>query len=535
MIDLIREKVFKIPSAAVGGDENDAATAGFCRKVLFFTLLAWSVVWFAAPALCIKGLFFDVVENLEWGRYYQFGYDKHPFVSMWISRFVYNLTGSAGWPLYLLCNISIVLAVVCVWRVALKFLSPLRALAAALLLLTLQYFSSWALEFNNDVIAISVWAAAVLFFYRALTAQRLPDWLLTALFCALAMLTKYYAAVLLASFALVVLFTPEGRKSFCRPGFYAAAVFFVLLVLPNALWLFEHDFAPFFYAEHGARIDASGGFWMSRLIGVLDMCGGVVQRCALLMVVFALFFVKPVKRNGGAPARFDRVFVFNMAFTPLILTFMIPVFTGGMIKDSWLASCFNFVPVYLFMVLNPAVSRARVKLLLAALAAVGAIYLGSFIQAKLYKNPYSNKGVRCPYEAYPGKEIAGRLDGLWRERFGAPPKYVIGSRYTGAFYAFYGEGNPHAFYMADISASNWINTAAVRRDGALIVWEITPKRKATENLPEWLANLGEDRVRVERLPNLEFERLSYGFTRWFGEPRKVIVGVALLPPDKTAP
>ncbi|MEA4862638.1 MAG: glycosyltransferase family 39 protein [Victivallaceae bacterium] len=532
MVDLIREKVFKIPAAIIGGDENDAATAVFCRKVLFWTLLIWSVVWFAAPALCIKGLFFDVVENLEWGRYYQFGYDKHPFVSMWISRFVYDLTGSAGWPLYLLCNISIVLAVVCVWRVALKFLSPLRALAAALLLLTLQYFSSWALEFNNDVIAISVWAAAVLFFHRALTAQRLADWLLTALFCALAMLTKYYAAVLLAAFALVVLFTPEGRRSFARPGLYAAAALFILLVLPNVVWLFEHDFSPFLYAEHGARLDEEpSGFWLPRLIGFLDMCGGVVQRCALLMVVFALFFVKPAKRNGEPPARFERFFIFNMAFTPLLLTFLIPIISGGMVKDSWLASCFNFVPVYLFMALNPAVSRARIKWLLAALTAVCAIYLGSFVHSKLYKNPYSNKGVRCPYEAYPGREIAGRLDGLWRGLFGTPPKYVIGSRYTGAFYAFYGEGKPHAFYMADTSASNWIDPAAVKRDGALIVWEITPKRKSTMDLPEWLDNLGEDRERVERLPDLEFERLSYGFTRGSGSPRPVIIGVALLPPE----
>ena len=207
------EQSIGVRQSAVFLTPEDEKTDHWCRKVLGMTLAVWGVFWTLLPLILLEGKYYDVLENLEWGRYWQFGYDKHPFVSMWISRAVYEVTGSPNW-FFLLNQISVALAVLCVWLLSRRVLRPLPALAASLMTLTLQYFSSWALEFNNDVIAVSVWAAAMLFCHRAITGQKIADWCLTAFFCFIALMTKYYAAVLIGLLGLAVLCHKTGRKSF---------------------------------------------------------------------------------------------------------------------------------------------------------------------------------------------------------------------------------------------------------------------------------------------------------------------------------
>ena len=50
------------------------------RRFLTVLLCAWGAVWFVAPLLALDNAFIDVPENIIWGSYFQFGYDKNPYL-----------------------------------------------------------------------------------------------------------------------------------------------------------------------------------------------------------------------------------------------------------------------------------------------------------------------------------------------------------------------------------------------------------------------------------------------------------------------
>lgn len=526
MLNIFIEKYF--PQAKLYTENETHNDHVFCRNTLISVLLVWNLFWFFIPLLVIPGVYFDVLENIEWGRYWQFGYDKHPFVSMWITRFFYELTGSTE-VMYLLNQISISAAVICVWLLAKKFLQALPALAVALMPLTLQYYSSWAIEFNNDVIAISVWGAIALFFYNALTHQRIRDWLLTAFFCFLAVMTKYYAVVLMASMAIVVLGHPKGRKSFKHSGIYLAAILFVLLILPNVIWLFNHDFLPFKYAANSASSDEFSGFFMNRLMNGVKLFLVILERLVFFIIAYVLLFLcnKPAKKVHGT---FERFYVFIIAFGPILLTMLFPLITGGKIKPTWLASCFSLWALGLFIFFNPKITRLTIYLLITWIGITGVILGAEYTFSKGIKMPYQSKN--CSYEVFPGNNIADAVTTRWHSLYNTPLKYVLTARKTGCHIAYFSKDNPSAFYFADTTISPWIDVDSVKKYGGVLVWEISNSDQG--KLPGWVENLGEAKTRIIIQKTLEFDRLAKTWTKYFTmKPvRKVKIAWAILPPMK---
>lgn len=530
MLNILIEKYF--PKKTLYTENENDNDYAFCRKTLIIVLLVWNLVWFLSPILVIPGVYFDVVENIEWGRYWQFGYDKHPFVSMWITRFFYKLTGTTE-VMYLLNQISISAAVICVWLLAKKFLPALSALAAALMTLTLQYYSSWAVEFNNDVIAISVWGAIALFFYNALKDQTIKYWLLTAFFCFLAVMTKYYAGVLMMCMAIVVLGHPQGRKSFKHAGIYIAATLFILLILPNVLWLFKHDFLPFKYAASSAAINGGVNFFMRGLVNEAKLLVIVLERLVFFIIAYILLFLcgKPAKK---ANAEFERFYIFVIAFGPLLLTMLFPLVTGGRIKPSWLASCFSLWALGLFMFFNPKVTRRTIYLLISWVGILGVILVAEYAYSKGIKMPYRKRS--CSYEVFPGNNIADVLTARWRKLYNSPLKYVIGDRRDTSHVACFSKDNPSAFYSANTIISPWIDIDSVKKHGGILMWEISNSdpNPDPKKLPAWANNLGEAKTRVITQDLLVFDRLAKTWTKHFTtEPlRKVKIAWAVLPPMK---
>lgn len=505
----------------------------FCRRVLAWMLALWSVFWFAVPVLTMAGVYFDVLENLEWGRYWQWGYDKHPFVSMWITRAVYELTGSVIW-LFVLNQISVALAVCCVWLLGRRFLPPLAALAAALMPLTLQYYSAWTLEFNNDVIAISVWGAAALFYYRALDRQRIADWLLTAFFCFMAVMTKYYAVVLLAAMAPMVLWPEKGRASFRHPGIYLAGIFFVLLVLPNVLWLFRFDFAPFFYAAESAAncgsLEASG--WLRHAEAVASCARDVLERLAFFIPVYLLLFLRRVPvAERRRYEDFDQRFMSLLALGPFLLTVLAPVLTGAYIKATWLASCFSLLAVWLFMVFQPVVTRRKIGILVVLLWVFALMLAADTAYALLIQGPYRDRN--CGYVVYPGAAIARKATELWQAACpDRPLRYVIASRKDGCNLAYYAPDKPRTCYFYDFKVSPWCTPQAIDAAGALVMWEIRLRDEGERKLPPWFGNLDPVSHRLRMLGEYEFDRLIQPWVRRVTDApvRRVRVAFAVLAP-----
>ena len=223
-------------------------------KWLVIFCIALFALWSALPMILLENTYIDILENIVWSRHFQFGYDKNPYFGAWLTQACYILSGHGIWINYVLSQLSVLIGFLCVWKLARSFLPPLQSLISVMLLTGVLFYGSKTIEFNDDVLEIALWSLSMLFFHRALTKQQLLDWLFVGLWTGLAFMTKYYGLVLFASMGLVMLLTKEGRGSFRKPGPWLSLALFLVLSLPNIVWLWQNDFVAIRYAMGRAKL-----------------------------------------------------------------------------------------------------------------------------------------------------------------------------------------------------------------------------------------------------------------------------------------
>ena len=230
-------------------------------RFLSWRLLSWLalyfVLWTALPGWLSGSYPLDVVEGIYWGREWQWGYYKHPPLSSWLLYGFYAAFGRIG-P-YLLSQLSIVLSLWLVYRLGRQMMSRQRALLGSLLLLAVFYYTWPSLEFNHNIAQLPVWAGIIYAFYLAIHSRRLRYWLLFGLLAGAGMLVKYTVAVLLLVAVLYSLLAPQ-RRLWRTPGPWLALLLALLVFLPNLLWLWQHEWLPFTYAQaRAAEAESSSG------------------------------------------------------------------------------------------------------------------------------------------------------------------------------------------------------------------------------------------------------------------------------------
>lgn len=226
------------------------------RRFLTVLLCAWGAVWFVAPLLALDNAFIDVPENIIWGSYFQFGYDKNPYLGAWIGYLGSLLTGNSLWNSYLLSQVFVVTGLWAVWRLSLRMTSPAGAFLAVIFLLGVNFYGIKSVELCDDVMELGFWPLLIWSFYCSLKdGNRIGSWLLTGFLAGCCFMIKYYGAVLFVSMFVVMLATPEGRRAFRRPGPYLGAVLFAVMCLPNLIWLGGNDMVAFRYAFDRAALD----------------------------------------------------------------------------------------------------------------------------------------------------------------------------------------------------------------------------------------------------------------------------------------
>ena len=216
-------------------------------------LLARTLLWTLVATLSQQVPPLDTVEWLCWGREWQLGYYKHPPLAAWVADVAFRLAGGSFFGVYLAGYVAVAVALWCVWRLARTMLPPRPALAATVCLDGLVFFQYAAAEFNNQVLLIAFWALAIWLFHRALTGDRLRDWIGTGAALGMALLCKYSAVFLIVPLLGLWLWR-NGLRRPSRPMIVAltAAVVF----LPHFVWLCQHDFPTLRYAALRAAGDS---------------------------------------------------------------------------------------------------------------------------------------------------------------------------------------------------------------------------------------------------------------------------------------
>lgn len=188
----------------------------------YLFLFAHVLCWTLAPFLLRYNLPLDSMEGTTWGHQLLLGYDKNPFMNAWLTALAIKISGTSAWAVYLFSQLSVGLCFWAVWKLGQRIFSPLYACVSVMLLEGVQYYHLHAFDFNDNTLELGLWAITIYFFYCALKDKKFWPWLLTGVFAALGVMTKYYTAMLLLPMILFLLIDRKNHSTFKSPFFILA-------------------------------------------------------------------------------------------------------------------------------------------------------------------------------------------------------------------------------------------------------------------------------------------------------------------------
>ncbi|MGB6976193.1 MAG: glycosyltransferase family 39 protein [Gammaproteobacteria bacterium] len=494
---------------------NDSSTS--VRQWLFIFWAIHIFFWTLLPTLLQHNAPLDVIEGLAWGQQWAWGYDKHPWLAPWLTELASLLGGHAVWTIYLLSQLAIVLCFWATWRLARDLLPARHAVAAVLVLEGIFYYNFTSVEFNPNVAMLPLWALSILTLHRALKLQGILTWILVGIFAGLAMMTKYFSALLMLCQLLFLISEPDARRSFKRAGPYLALLVFLLVITPNLVWLAKHNFISLHYAMN--RTNAITRLWWHHLIYPIQF-----SLSQFLAVLPALIIFLPCLRGEKSLLSlsvFDRRFLYWMGIGPFLLVILLSLFGGIELRSMYGTPLFSLLGVLLIIQICPALTTQQFHAVWRNTIIVFILFLVAFIASTIGKPYLLGDAKRINF---PGPEIALQVTQQWRHQYQMPLKYVAGDRWLAGNVAFYSPDHPIAYFDWDPTISFWIDEQRLRRDGAIFIWDVQEQGKL---LPAKIA------ARFPQAITLPIQYFASPIAPHKVPP--VIIGVAFLPPQNSRP
>ncbi|MGE0741853.1 MAG: glycosyltransferase family 39 protein [Hyphomonadaceae bacterium] len=431
------------------------------ERGLLALMVAQLVFWTLAPALSHSAPPLDVVEMYAWGREGVVATFKHPNLPGLVLEPTRWLLG-AGWPAYLVSQIFIAVTFAAVFALGRDLMDAPRALAGALLL-TGVYFFSWVTpEFNHNVAQMPLWALVMLLLWRASTHDKWLDWLLLGLVAGFSLWAKYSSGVLLVVAAVWMVWDEQARKRILSPGPWITFAAFLAAAAPQALWLIDHDYGPFAYAARRA----SDGEWYAPIEFLLTLA--LDHLPMLILLACAGFFGKPAEGAPAKPEQRALRYLLLMGLGPALLTAVGAAFTGASLRASWGAPMVALSGLIVMALLSAKFSADRLKRLGLGAGVLIVVVSGLYYAHMAYGVAFTGKPLRGNW---PQAEISATLEQVWREETNnAPLRIVAGDIWTGGLIGLHDRNPPSVLINGDFSAAPWVTPEELERYGALVVW-----------------------------------------------------------------
>jgi 4-amino-4-deoxy-L-arabinose transferase-like glycosyltransferase len=431
------------------------------ERGLIALMAAQIIFWTLAPALSHTAPPLDVVEMYVWGREWVVATFKHPNLPGLVLEPFRLLAGQAGWTAYLVSQIFIAITFWAVFALGRDLMDAPRALAGALML-TGVYFFSWVTpEFNHNVAQMPLWALVMLTLWRATTQGKLLDWLLMGVFAGLSLWAKYSSGVLLVVAAAWILWDAEARKRILTPGPWLALVAFALVAAPQGLWLIKHDFQPFDYAARRA----SGGEWYAPIEFLLTLA--LDHLPMLILIACAGWFGKAAADAPPKPEQRALRYLLLLGLGPALLLAIGAALSGASLRSSWGAPMVVLSGLIVVALMSSKFSTARLKRLGIGAGVLIVLVSGLYYGHMRYGVAITGKPLRGNW---PQAEISRQLETEWIEATNTPLRIVAGDIWASGLIGLNGRNPPSVLIDGDYAKAPWVTPEEVERYGALIVW-----------------------------------------------------------------
>jgi 4-amino-4-deoxy-L-arabinose transferase-like glycosyltransferase len=494
-----------IPTLA--SDRTQAPARGVSvRWQLAFLLLAHVLLWtwagvasrsnFDAPG--------DMVEAYAWAQGWQWGYYKHPPLSAWATGLWFSVMpeSHAGFAMLAAFNGAIGLAGLAF--LAREFLPARWVLLTVVVASLTPGITSLAMRFNANAILISSWPWAVALFVRMMHRGRLKDAVLCGVVCALAMLGKYYSAVLLATLVTTALWLPHWRARLLMKPFLVAVLVFAACMTPHLLWLFAQQHGPLQYAQAATGMETRGTSALRALnFALAHWAFPVVALVAFLAALNGPLRWRAAWASLWAPLRPRSSELWLLGVLPVVATMLGTILTGA--RTAWIWG----LPISAGLALL-ATSRAHemgATLNLRRMwRAVAVVWVVVILAAPLWW--WLRALYQSPAVSEPREEMALTVDALWDQENVAPLRFISGTRALAASVAFYAPSHPRYWSMWNATRETpWINLDDVKRHGGVIVCALEDKPCETLAL-SWSTDARPVRV-AKKVRGLQFPTQLY--------------------------
>jgi len=437
------------------------------------------VVWISAGLVALWALwaayfntaqFGDNIEQFNWAQSLELGYHKHPPLPSWLLAVTIKLFGPSVYWAYVLATLCLLGTAAFTWLIGRRLVGE-RVAAAAILLWGLNLCFSQRVQLYNHNTVLVLWIAATIWLAMRATAATRGQalwWSATGLAAALAILSKYQAALPLGGLVLALGLAGHLNRPGQRRGLLLATSVALLACLPHAVWVTQHDFSTLRYAAEA--IESPGV--LARLDSVASFLANQVRFALPALLAIALcwwwgrdkLLSSPPSDAAAAPDL--RVWLFGLIWAGVLALVVMALAGGVNLRNHWGVQVLQFSSLWLAYEWD---RRAPIDLrrLLGAALLVHGLSLVWYEFEHLDPAPY--QADRRVDTSYPARRLARAAVAHWSSTTACPLHYVAGTVFDAGLVSLYSGGDLKVFDSA--RATPWIEREDLQRRGALYVLE----------------------------------------------------------------
>ena len=428
------------------------------NKGLILFLFAHLIIWTLVPTISNTNLPLDTIEALAWGTNIDWGYNKHPPVSAWLAKGIFQIFGNQDWAYYFLSQLFVVIAFFVVFKFSEDFFkNKIFSLISVLLLEAIYFHNFTTPEFNVYVAQLPFRALAVYFCWRGFKYNDTLNWILFGISAAFGFLSHYLFIYLLVAMDVFFLYMILKKKINFKC--LISLVPFFLLLLPHIIWLIDNNYTTITYAFHRTGIDNQN--FLNHLTHPFIFLG---KQIGILMPFFLIFIFLISKLKTKINFKDKKLlFLIIINIVPIILIFATSMLMGVKIRTMWMSSFYLFMGVLFLYVFQKNIFFKKIKYFFSIFLFLFILSPGIYLYVSI-----SEKNKRTDY---PGREISILVQEKWDNNFKDEIKSVIGHEWSAGNLSYHLKSNPkwysHSSAFVDRTFDDFIVTIGI--DGFIIV------------------------------------------------------------------